>query len=453
MSQHTAPRGPAGAGERALAPDLARGFMLLFIALANTVWYLWAVPMGSMSAHPEPEGAPDSVAQFFTIMAVDGRSYPMFAFLFGYGMVQLARRQEAAGTAVKDVDALLRRRNLWLLVFGFVHALLLWMGDVLGAYGLVGLFLGWLFLRRRDTTLLVWAGVVTGLMVLLSAASLVGLALMPADQPAMSGSVMDDMAFNIGDPSLLGAVIGRVSVWPLIVLGQGLLGLVVPMAILLGYWAARRRVLEEPGRHLVLLRRTAVAGISLGWLGGLPSALAQVGVWDLSAAQSGMLALPHMVTGLACGVGYVALIALFSHRLQAGDREPGVVVTALSATGKRSLSAYLAQSVLCAPVLAAWGLGVGAYLSPWSMFLFAVGVWLTTVVGAYALERTGRRGPAEVLLRRLAYRRTGWEFAGGVPAPDARTASPEAPEALSEGLGGGPLTGPGEAKGQERTTP
>ena len=452
MSLRTVSRGPTDAGERALAPDLARGFMLLFIALANTVWYLWAAPMGGLSAHPEPEGALDSVAQFFTIVAVDGRSYPMFAFLFGYGMVQLARRQEAAGASVKDVAGLLRRRNLWLLVFGLVHALLLWMGDVLGAYGLAGLLLGWLFLRRRDTTLLVWAGVLTGLMLLLSAASLVGLALMPADQPAMEGPGMDDMAFNIGNPSILGAAIGRLSVWPLLVFGQGLLGMAVPAAILLGYWAARRRILEEPGHHLVLLRRTAVVGISLGWLGGLPSALVQVGAWDLSAAQGAMLSLPHMVTGLACGVGYVALIALVAHRIQAGDRSPGVVVTALSATGKRSLSAYLAQSVLCAPVLTAWGLGVAAYLSPWSMFLFAVGVWLTTVVGAYALERAGRRGPAEVLLRRLAYRRTTREPAAGAPAPEA-TAPPESPGAPSADGGGGPLTAPGEGMGQERTTP
>jgi uncharacterized membrane protein YeiB len=38
------------------------------------------------------------------------------------------------------------------------------------------------------------------------------------------------------------------------------------------------------------------------------------------------------------------------------------------------------------------------------MATFAVGVWLVTAVAAYHLERTGRRGPAEVVLRRLVYR-------------------------------------------------
>ncbi|MEU0493688.1 DUF418 domain-containing protein [Nocardiopsis sp. NPDC006139] len=404
MSRHTAARGPVGAGERALAPDLARGFMLLFIALANTVWYLWAVPMGGLNAHPEPQGALDAVTQFFTIVVVDGRSYPMFAFLFGYGMVQLAMRQEAAGASPSDVNALLRRRNLWLLVFGFFHALLLWFGDVLGAYGLAGLVLAWLFLRRKDATLLAWAGVFIGLLGLLTAFSVVGIVFAPEGGAAASGG-MDGMADSAGEASILAAALGRLTVWPLVSVAQGLLGLVVPTMILLAFWAARRRVLEEPERHLALLRWTAALGIPIAWLGALPDALAQVGLWEVNAAQGSMLAVPHMFSGLFGGLGYVALITLIAHSLRRRGRDHGVVLTAITATGKRSLSSYLAQSVLCAPVLAAWGLGLGAYLTSWTMFLYAVGVWLATVVAAYLMERAGRRGPAEVLLRRLSYRR------------------------------------------------
>jgi uncharacterized membrane protein YeiB len=431
MTRASTSRGPVSRGERALAPDLARGFMLLFIALANSVWYLWAVPMTGGSAHPAPEGALDSVAQFLTTVMVDSRSYPMFAFLFGYGMVQLASRQEAAGADPRAVDALLRRRNLWLLVFGFVHALLLWMGDVLGAYGLAGLLLCWLFFRRRDTALLVGAGVLTGLMAVMTALSVLGILFSPpADTSGSEGFGLDFMAGSIANESLLWAAVGRVSVWPVVVLGQGLLGMAVPAAILLGFWAARRRVLEEPGRNLRLLRTVAVAGLATAWIGGLPEGLAQIGVWELDETRATMLAMPHTLTGLAGGLGYVALIALIAHRIQERGREPGVVLTALTATGKRSLSSYLGQSVLCAPILAAWGLGVGAHLTSWSMALFAVGVWLATVAAAYAMERADKRGPAEVLLRRLSYRRTTAETAPthpGAPSgprPDQERTSP-----------------------------
>ncbi|GAB2494805.1 DUF418 domain-containing protein [Nocardiopsis aegyptia] len=405
MTRASTSRGPVGRGERALAPDLARGFMLLFIAIANSTWYLWAQPMTGGNAHPDPEGPLDAVSQFITVVMVDSRSYPMFAFLFGYGMVQLAARQEAAGSDPRAVDALLRRRNLWLLIFGFWHALLLWMGDVLGAYGLAGLVLCWLFFRRRDTTLLVWSGVLVGLMALMSAASVLAIAFAPPGGES-GGLDLDFMSASIADPSLVAAAVSRVTVWPMVVVGQGLLGLTVPAAILLGFWAARRRILEEPGRHLRLLRAVAVAGLATGWIGGLPEALAQVGVWELDEARATLLAMPHTITGLAGGLGYVALIALVAHRIQSRDREPGAVLTALTATGKRSLTSYLGQSVLCAPILAAWGLGLGAHLTSWSMALYAVGVWLATVAAAYAMERADRRGPAEVLLRRMSYQRT-----------------------------------------------
>ena len=150
-------RGPARSEERALAPDLARGFMLLMIVLANTPWYLYGQTAGLSAVHPDEGSVLDRAAQLFIMTFIDFRVYPMFAFLFGYGMVQLFRRQVEAGTPIKVARRLLRRRNLWLLAFGFVHAALLWEGDVLGAYGLAGLIMVALFFKRRDETLLIWA--------------------------------------------------------------------------------------------------------------------------------------------------------------------------------------------------------------------------------------------------------------------------------------------------------
>lgn len=126
--------------------------------------------------------------------------------------------------------------------------------------------------------------------------------------------------------------------------------------MLLGFWAARRRVLEEPHNHLRMLRWTAVVGLAIGWLGGLPAALAHIGVLEVPAAavsEEGALRLLADGTGLA------------------------------------------------------GGLGLGALLGSAAMAAFAVGVWLVTVVGASAMDRAGWRGPAEVLLRRLTYRTAG----------------------------------------------
>jgi uncharacterized protein len=120
-----------------------------------------------------------------------------------------------------------------------------------------------------------------------------------------------------------------------------------------------------------------------------------------AVSEQGALRLIADGTGLAAGLGYVALFGLIAHRMGAWRRHPTVV--AVAAVGRRSLSSYLAHSLLFAPLLAAWGLGLGALLGSATMAAFAVGVWLVTVVGAYAMERAGWRGPAEVLLRRLTY--------------------------------------------------
>ena len=42
----------------------------------------------------------DQVTQLLIMTFIDSRVYPMFAFLFGYGMVQLYTRQVASGLPV-----------------------------------------------------------------------------------------------------------------------------------------------------------------------------------------------------------------------------------------------------------------------------------------------------------------------------------------------------------------
>jgi uncharacterized protein len=177
--------------------------------------------------------------------------------------------------------------------------------------------------------------------------------------------------------------------------------------ILLAFWAGRRRILEEPGRHLPLLRRVAVIGLAVGWSFGLVHALEHVGLFSLPEQVFWVFLATQGTSGLFGGLGYVALFGLIGHRIAVRAQRPGVATAAVTAVGKRSLSCYLAQSVICAPVLAAWGLGLGGVLGSFAVALFAIGVWLLTAVIAYASERAGVRGPAEALLRWLVYPRSG----------------------------------------------
>lgn len=379
--------------------------MLLLIALANTPFYLFGRAHSDAGMHPVDGTIIDKVVQAFMITAVDLRVYTMFAFLFGYGLMMMYRRQQERGVPERDSFRLLQRRNLWLLAFGAVHAVLLWGGDVLAAYGLCGLLIVWLFIRRSQRTVLIWAAIGTGLMTLLAALLLFGgWATLASPEPVEVEAGLPGFIYEAAsNPSWLTAALARLMMWPFIALVmQGPIGVLVPVSILLGMWASRRRILERPEQNRRLLVVTAVAGIAIGWAGGLPHALTHVGVIQSLEPVIWMFAATQSATGLACGLGYVALFGLIGDRI--AQRGQGAVSTAVSAVGKRSLSCYLAQSILCAPVLAAWGFGLGAHLGSATMALYATGVWLVTLLGAVWLERRGRQGPAEFVLRKLTYR-------------------------------------------------
>ncbi|QBI53823.1 DUF418 domain-containing protein [Streptomonospora litoralis] len=430
-------RGPVRPDERAPAPDLARGFMLLLIALANTPWYLYAAQQAGTVAHPADGSAVDRVVQFAMLTAVDGRILPMFALLFGYGLIRLYDRQREAGTRIKAAAAVVQRRNLWLLVLGFAHAALLFTGDILAAYGLTGLVLGWLLLRRSERAMRVTAAVLVGLslaLLLILGLSAAAATLIPAgggEQAAGSPGFFYD---SFSEPGYFASIGPRILGW-LFLLPLTVLMPVIPAMIALGMAIGRLRVLERTEHYRGLLAWTAAIGIGGAWLCGLPEALVHVGLVDASETVALSLGGVRQMSGVLGGPGYVALFGLVGDALARRARR-GAGVVAVAAVGKRSLSCYLAQSVICAPLLAAWGLGLGAQLGSATMALFAVGVWLVTLVGAYGLERAGRRGPAEALMRRLVYRSP----ASTEPAAGVSTAPGADRAGRPSGPGGPPAT-------------
>ncbi|WP_328471361.1 DUF418 domain-containing protein [Actinoplanes sp. NBC_00393] len=370
--------GPIRTRERVLAPDLARGLMLALIALANSVVYLYGREYG-VRQHIVESGLADRIVSVLTVTLVDGRAYPMFAALFAYGVVQMFQRRP-------DARQLVRRRSRWLIAFGFAHALLLFPGDILGLYGLVGLLLVGL-VRVPDRRLLTLATLWLAVVALLQGAAYMA-------PPTSERSFF--WSFETADP--LQGMMLRPLEWLMTPIGVAGVG----SAVLIGTWAARRGILTDPAAHRPLLVRTAILGLTAAVAGGLPVGLAVGHFWEPTAvAELWALSALHAVTGVAGGLGYAALIGLAAIRI--GNR-PGPVTRALVATGQRSLSCYLFQSVVFVALLTPWTLGLGATIGTATVAAIALGTWLVSVLLADAMRRAGQRGPAEVLLRRLTYR-------------------------------------------------
>jgi uncharacterized membrane protein YeiB len=388
-------RGPTALAARAPGPDLARGAMLLLIALANAHGYLFGRDLG-VRGYPEQLGGLDAVVTWLQMTFVDGRAYPFFALLLGYGLVQLLRRLHRAGEPAATARSVLRRRGLWLAVLGLLHAVLLFSGDVLGAYGLLVVLLAGTVLGSSDRGLLVAAALWSLLVVLLAAVQ--GL-------PAADGT--EALMPSLGTTDPLRALLLRLVEWlGLVLFGAG----IVAPAVLVGAWAARRGLLEQPDQHLSRLRTGAVLGLAVGALGAQPFALMAAQWWPDPSLPAGLLAaVLHSLTGYAAGVGYACLGGLVAVRLR---RRTGPVASALVATGQRSLTCYLAQSVVFVALLASYGGGLGDDLGVAQVTLVGLLTWLGTVLLAALLARAGRRGPFEVLLRRLTYGRPR-QLAGG----------------------------------------
>lgn len=402
---------PTPRSRRAAAPDVARGLVLIGIALANVPFFLYGTELGLMYK-PVTDDPTDQWTNALVATLFDNRSYPLFALLFGYGMTQLLMREHARGTEWRDARNLLLRRNAWLIAFGAVHGSLLFFGDVLGSYGLLGLALV-LLIRASDKVLAIVGWITFGLLALMTAAEglsgLLGEIGVPMSTAAPFGS---SEAETFGWAVLLRAaewVVAQVS------LPLGGFALLLPPMIL-GIWLARRRVLENPTPHLRRLRLAAGLGITISVLGALPMALALLGVIELTIWTEPLAAMLHGTTGVIGAVGYVSLIAIL-----AGRREtPGPIARIFAALGQRSLSGYLTQSVVFVIVFAPYALGLGGEVGIAEASQIAVITWLGTLIVANVLAAADKSGPAEWLLRKLVYRT---RKTPATPSSEANTAS------------------------------
>jgi uncharacterized protein len=376
---------------RALAPDLARGLMLLLIALANVHVYVYGHPLSVRGYPLDLEGA-DRWVVLLQMLLVDGRAYPLFGLLFGYGIVQLASRRSTVGMPAPAVTELVRRRGAWMILIGAAHGLLLWAGDIVGAYGLLAVLMAGLLVRGTERALIVTAAV---------GALLSSLLYSVASLPPPTSEGTDAMLPSMAAENPFEAALYRSFEW--VAIGLVAAGLMVFGAVALGAWAARRRLLDEPEKHRILLVRVAVAGIGAAVVLGLPLSLMAAQLWTGPSMGVIMLAgALHALGGYAGGIGYAALFGLLAIRL-ARRGSTGPAAYAILACGQRSLSCYLAQSVAFVALLPAWTFGLGDGAHAWQAALYAVGTWLVILMVAAVSARAGYRGPAELLLRRLTY--------------------------------------------------
>lgn len=378
--------------------DAVRGLALLGILLMNMEAFNGPLPLSMTGIDPRWQGT-DYLVDALVYVLVQGKFFPLFSLLFGIGYALMARRAAAAGQAIAPLHL---RRMLALLVIGLLHALLLWSGDILLVYALLGLLLpAFDALPRR------WLGVTGALGVLLGAGMvlLLGLAfsaLASSSQAPMletsSRALADSVARQwqvYSDGSYWQACQLRLadvsaSLQALVVAGAQILGLFVT-----GMWLVHSGALDERQRHARLWRHLRLLawplGLALCLCGVALSPFMPLGQFGLKVAIAQAL---NMIGGSLMGIGYLAWGLQLATRL-----------ALLAPAGKMSLSTYLGQSLVCTLVFYGYGLGWYGQFSRLGEVAFAIGLFALQVVFAHLWLRHFRQGPMEGLWRAATYGR------------------------------------------------
>ncbi|WP_078382074.1 DUF418 domain-containing protein [Sutcliffiella halmapala] len=373
--------------KRAVSLDLARGAMLLLIALAHAPLYLYASEPGIMQ-RAESINFFDQVVNLFGIFIIDNRARAMFAVLLGYGFVLAFQSQISKGKSETNALKMIRRRSWYLILFGIVLAVFIGGQDILMAYGFAGLLVSWLL--KREIKALIRTFTVITLIYCLFTPILWGFNMLELGSYGFAPDVS-------ATDTYLSTTLLNLIIFPIIPIMIHFMFPVLP-SVLLGMWIARYQLLTKPEQHLKTLYFITLIGLTVSLLGALP--LSFLGsIWNPGFFIAGLIGGLHMLTGIAGGLAYAAIFGIIGAKL----KKVGRISKSIMALGKRSLTFYVWNEALLVLFLSPVALDLGGRVSNGIAAMIAVGIWTLSVVFASLMEKNNLNGPLEIVLRRLVY--------------------------------------------------
>jgi len=347
---------PVSGAERIATLDILRGFALFGILVMNIQAFAMIAAAYINPLAVAPTGAAEYAIWLVSHVFFDKKFITLFTMLFGAGIVLMTQRAEAAGNGALSLHY---RRMFWLLVIGLIHAYLIWYGDILTAYALIGMVA--VFMRHWSPRRLVIVGLaLLAVQQVLFALIGAGITMVPPEEiaaiaeeswlassshalaeiAAYTGGFGEQLAMRI-EQSLGLQFFGIPTELFFYLLGVMALGMAAfKSGLMTGEWSNRAYA------------RLAATGLALGLpLVGLGVAMNQNADWEMTfSLYFGRM--PNTLAAPLLALAYTALVILAARRF-------GPAMQAMFApVGRMAFSNYLAQSIICTSIFYGHGLGL-----------------------------------------------------------------------------------------------
>ncbi|PTI30769.1 DUF418 domain-containing protein [Mammaliicoccus vitulinus] len=370
--------------QRIFSIDALRGFSLLGILMMNILTFAYPYQIiNPFEFFQHQDGALFKISSLFIVASF----YPIFAFLFGYGLSMMYHNSIERGL---DYYPMIIRRLSFLLLLGVIHGIFIFYGDILATYALLG-FIAIIFVKLKPQYSLVALSIGFSILILLYILPLVLLQdvtqvenfvgiqelervnniLASADYLSIVGFNLKYFGLNIS--SII--FVGPFSILPI---------------MLFGIYAQQTNWLNKIRNHKNLY---TVIGLVIFVL-GLAIKMIQI---ILEGSMSSQL-ISQMVGGPIVALSYIIFFVLLCESATARK-----ILNPLQYIGKLSLTTYISQSVIC--IIIFYGIGFNYYgkLPVFTIYTMSIVIYAVQLLLSYLYLKRFKQGPLEKLWRKVTY--------------------------------------------------
>jgi len=387
--------------ERVQVLDVLRGFALLGILVINAMSIL--AVKGSTPAFTVDIPFLDRLLQDLILLFVESKFFTLFSLLFGIGFaiqIQSAERQRT-----KFLPQI-SRRMLGLLLFGGLHIVLLWAGDILVIYAITGSILiafrktAFSRLKKWVISLLAIPGTLVFLIFIYTLAARLTTAgsttFAESDQSLAKEFANTDATQALLQSSFVESIGERIRTYGEL---SPLLLSRIPTVLamfLIGLYLGRSNFIRQLPEKIEILKKVRFWGLAVGF----SLMLLIVAGTKFLPTVSALVAIieDQYLAGPILCVGYAAALTL------AFINNPRRrVFEYFSRVGRLALTNYLTQSLVLTFLSYGWGLGLALKLNGFEVLGISVGLFAIQIAISDIWLRKFRYGPLEWAWRCITY--------------------------------------------------